>query len=426
MTAIRDVSTMFASMFSLVVFLTLFESRLDKKKTNTLILTLMLPLMAGNFILLLLLGPTVMSTLLLLTCTLPSLCFFLYLSKFRDGRFYFTFFFVDTLILEILYMTSILDFYLGNSYWFMLISRLILCPLLAAAVWKWLRPVYLRLQQDVKTGWGAFAIISLLFYVILSAEISIPTYITQRPEQLPGFLLLLILMPVIYLHFFRTLRQQQILHETDMHEQILQLQVDNMRQRMEEYHDSEQKFRIERHDYRHNLQTIAALVESEDYSSLRNLVAEYTDRTAPALPERYSCHPVLDAVLSAYLSRAREQHIRPALRLSFPDVLPVNETELATVFANALENAIHACEAVPEECRLLEITVMSDPCFMFQIRNSYRGPVEFDADGIPVSPRKNHGFGTRSIVTFCGKNNADYQFKADPNYFHLRISFCDI
>ena len=423
MTAVRELSTMFASMFSLVVFYTLFESRLDKKKTLTLTVTLMLPLMLGNFILLAILGPVVMSTMLLLTCSLPSLCFFLFLSKYRDGRFFFTFCFADTLILEIIYITAILDYYLKGGYWILVISRLILCPVLAVVVYKWVRPAYLWLQRDVKAGWGISASISLLFYIILSVEASVPTHITLRPEQLPGFLLQLLLMPVIYLHFFRTLRQQQRLHETDMQEQILQLQVDNLSQRMEEFHEFEQKYRIERHDYRHNLQTIAALLESGDQENIRRLIHEYAGGSQQPLPERYCDKPALDAVLSSYLRKAREQDIRLSLRLAFPEELPVNETELATVFANALENAIHACEDVPVENRHLEISVMTDPCFMFQIRNSYAHPVSFDADGIPVSLRQNHGFGTRSIAAFCNKHHADFEFKADPNCFCLRICF---
>ena len=97
MTAIRDASTMYASMFSLFVFIALFESRLSRRKTTTLILTLMVPLMLANFLLLLIFGPSVMSTLLLVTCSLPSLCFFLFLSKYRDGRFFFTFCFFGSI-----------------------------------------------------------------------------------------------------------------------------------------------------------------------------------------------------------------------------------------------------------------------------------------------------------------------------------------
>ena len=208
-----------------------------------------------------------------------------------------------------------------------------------------------------------------------------------------------------------------------MQEKILQLQVDHLNQRMEEYREFEQKFRIERHDYRHNLQTIDALLESGDREKIRELIHEYTGSSQQPLPERYCDKTALDAVLSSYLRKAREQEIRLSLRMAFPEELPVNETELATVFANALENAIHACEDVPVEKRLLEITVMTDPCFMFQICNSYAHPVTFDAEGIPLSPRQNHGFGTRSIAAFCNKHHADFEFKADPDFFRLRICF---
>ena len=93
MTTIRELSTMYASMFSLVLFMLLYESRLSQKRTMVLTLTLMGPLMLANFALLMWLGPVTMSTLILLTCSLPSLIFFWILAKHRDGRFFFTFFF---------------------------------------------------------------------------------------------------------------------------------------------------------------------------------------------------------------------------------------------------------------------------------------------------------------------------------------------
>ena len=40
---------------------------------------------------------------------------------------------------------------------------------------------------------------------------------------------------------------------------------------------------------------------------------------------------------------------------AFPDTIPVNETELATAIANALENAINACEALPAEKRYISL-----------------------------------------------------------------------
>lgn len=218
MTAIRDASTMYTSLFSLVLFLLLFTPRHPWKKTVTLTIALMGPLLIVNFVLLGLLGPMVMSTLLLLTCSLPSLIFFWFLSKYRDSRFFFTFFFCDTVILEILDITSVLDYFLGNTYLFMAVSRLLLCPVVAFAFRKWLQPIYIRLQAKVEKGWYTFSAIALILYVMISMDISVPSHITQRPQQLPAFILLLILLPFLYCHIFSTLAYQQEAYETEEQE----------------------------------------------------------------------------------------------------------------------------------------------------------------------------------------------------------------
>lgn len=423
MTAIRDFSTMYASMFSLVLFLILFESRLNPKKTRILTLALMGPLMAFNCILLVILGPEKMNTLLLLTCSLPSLIFFWFLAKHRDGRFFFTFCFADTLILEIIDLTAILDHFLGGTYIFTFVSRLILCPLLAFFLWKWVKPRYLEVQNSIRKGWFLFAAIALLFYAVLSMAMTIPTIITQRMEQLPAFILLLILMPVIYIHIFTTLEHQAKTHKMEEQDRILQLQVTNLRDRVEEFTASCEQSRIERHNYRHQMQTVATLLDSEQYADARAVIQEYTDVIAEPMLQRWCDHPVIDAVLAYHLHKARNKQIRVSTSLCFPKTLPVSEAELGTVFANALENAIQACETLDPNQRFLEIIVRNDPCFMFQIRNSYSGTVLLDDDDIPISRRKGHGFGTRSIVTFCENNHAYYDFKVDDSFFALRISF---
>lgn len=425
MTMLRDLSTLYTSMFSLVLFITLFEYRTSKKKFITMILTLAVPLMLVNFVLFVIVGPVTMSTLLLFTCSLPSLILFFSLAKYRDGRFLFTFCFADTVILELTHATSILDFFLGNTYIFMIISRLILCPLLCYAAWKWVRPVYRELQAKLKRGWFTFALIALLFYILMSLEMSVPSHITQRPKQLPAYIILLILIPAIYTHIYLTLQQQQRFYQMDMKDKILQIQVDNMRNRIEEFHAVNQKFRTESHDFRHKLHTIATLIEAEQYDTVQALVTEYSDGIQPQPLQHYCNNPILDAVLSSFLQKAGDHNIQIVTRLNFPDTLPVNESELATVFANALENAIHACQKVAPERRFLEIIVRTAPCFMFQIRNSCEGCAVLDAQGIPVSSKKNHGFGTHSIVAFCEKNKANYEFKPDSQFFSLRISFTD-
>lgn len=423
MTILREASTMYTSMFSLILFLFLFESRYRQKKTLLLSLCTMGPLMMLNFILLLVLGPQHMSTLMLVTCSLPSLIFFWFLSKHRDGRFFFTFCFADTIVLEVLSLTAIADFFLGNSYIFMAVSRLLLCPVLTFLCWKWMRPFYRNLQQNVSNGWYTFTFISLLFYILMSVSSSVPTPIAQRPEQIPAFLLLLLLIPIIYLHIFTTLYQQKLAHETAEKDHILSIQMASLMSRVEEFRAANDLLRQERHDFRHIVRTAATLIENREYEKLHLLVETYLQSLGKPPLENYSSHTLLDAVLSSYLQEAKRKNIHVCVKAAFPGQLPVNESELATVLANAIENAIHACEKIPEGRRFIELRVIDAPCFMLSLRNSFDGFIAFDDQGIPLSSRKEHGFGTRSIVAFCEKSDAFFEFKAQEQTFVMKIIF---
>lgn len=421
MTLFRDLSLCWCSMFSLILFLILFESRLSRKATIALSLGFMLPLLGANVALLFIYGPVAMNTMMLLTCSLPSLIFFWCLSKHRNGRFFFTFFMADTMIMEVMYVTSIADFYLGNNYLVMVVSRVVLCPLLTWATWKWIRPVFADVQSNVKKGWYSFSTMALIFYILLNISMGYPTKITERPEYLPAFGLLLILMPIMYGNIFRTLRNQQQMHSLDEQENILRLQVDNMTARVEEFSAADAKFRVERHNFRHKMQTIAGLVENKQYDELYALVQEYSDTIRETRVIRYCDYPVIDAVLAAYLQRAENKGIRVTAAIAFPDGLSISETELATVFANAIENAINACEKLPQHERFIKVKVLAVPRLMIQISNSYDGNAELSPEGIPVTHEEGHGFGTRSIVAFCEKHNVMYEFIADGQVFALRM-----
>ena len=421
MTILRDISLVYSSLHSLILFLILFESKFPKKKFLVWALSFSLPLLLVNLILLFFVGIGRMGTLLLMTCTIPSLIFFLFMAKYRGGRFLFTFCFSDTIVLELIYITNLLDYYLGNNYLVLFVLRLFLYPALEVLIYKFLRPTYLNLQHKIEKGWLIFAGISIIFYALLSLSTSYPSLITERPEYIPAFLLLLILMPLLYLHFFTTLGYQQKNYEIVRQESIMQLQMDHMKARMEEFHSADNKFRMERHNFRHKLQTIAGLMDKKEYMEIYTLLHQYNEDIKDTQIIRYCNHAILDSALSTYLHLAENKGISVSSKLDFPDILPVNEAELAMVFANAIENATHACLEMEPGKRHIELKVVSTPGFMFQIRNSFNGVVAFDENHIPITAKEDHGFGTRSIVAFCEKYHAYYNFKAEEDLFSLQI-----
>lgn len=424
MTIFKDISIIWAMFHSLILFILLFESKYSFKKTLRFSCSTMIPLIIVNTLLFIFMDYTNYTKVMLLTCSLPSLLFFFLLAKHRDGRFVFTFCLADTLVIEILYIIALIDYFVPiENGIFMLVACLIAYPALEFFIYRYVRSSYLEVQNHVASGWYLFAIIGGIFYVLITLSFAFPSMITRRPEYIPALVLIFILMPAVYTHILTTLNRQKKIYELTEQDNILKLQVTNLTERMQELNAADDKFRMERHNMRHKMLTIAGMLEKQEYERLYDYVEECNEAIQDTKVKRYCSNPVIDAVLASYLQKAEQKGISVYTQIVFPDPLPVNETELATVFANAIENATNACENLPAEERSIDVKVLTSPCFMLQISNRFDEAITFDESGVPVSHQKNHGFGTKSIVAFCEKHNAFYEFHARDHIFSLRINF---
>ena len=164
------------------------------------------------------------------------------------------------------------------------------------------------------------------------------------------------------------------------------------------------------------------MIRRGETDEVLNYIHDLQGEVAYAQPEHWCAQPLLDAVFSSYFAQARRQGIRVKARLDIPEELNVDAGELSSVFANALENAIHACAALPEEQRELVCTCISRPSLMFEIANPYQGTIRFDDHGMPQAQTPGHGIGIRSISAFCEKHDACLVCETRDGWFHLKIA----
>ncbi len=423
MTILRDLSVIWSLFHVLVLFVFLYDSRFSFRKTLTATSIFMIPLVAFNIVCFIHIGPERYAQLLVFLCSLPSLIFFLFIAKKPDGRFFFTFCLSNTISMEITAVTNLLDFFIPGEYYIvMFISRLIAFPLLEFLVIKYFRKPYLEIQNQIKRGWWMFAIVSILFYISLILESSFPIIVTNRLEYLPHALLILILMPLVYLNIFSVLYQQLKRFEAEESSTFLHLYTDMMEKRILDIEDNEEKMRIQRHDMRHRLNTIASMVQNKNYSDVLRYIESSNEALDNIQPALYCQNPVLNAVFSYYFQRARALGIHVEYDITLPSEILINVTELSTVFANALQNAINACTDLPEEKRVIKCKCISYPNLMFSISNSYNGAIAVDSDGFPVSDKPEHGIGTRSIKAFCKKYNTTFDYKITDEYVYFRMA----
>ena len=112
---------------------------------------------------------------------------------------------------------------------------------------------------------------------------------------------------------------------------------------------------------------------------------------------------MLGVGFASCFAQSESQGIPVEAKISVPDTLPVKEGELAIVLANALENAIHANLALPQEKRAIRCKMVGTPSIMLELSNPYTGSISFDSDGLPTTQREGHGLGVQSISASAAK-----------------------
>ncbi len=285
------------------------------------------------------------------------------------------------------------------------------------------RRPFLGLSKNIRNGWGILSLIPCFLIMFVMAFALYPVHYTQSTSTVVLIYLFGIVIVIIYFSIFQYLTIQYQFQMTSHNQELLKLQVQNIREKAAEITAVAEKARIDMHDIRHRLQTIASLMENGETQSALDYISNSISQLRLQKSVLYCNDPILNATLSFYLERAAEENIVLETHFSIPDTLPADSAELSIVFANALENAITACRQLSEHNRKIICKCIQKPKFMLEISNPYTGTITFSKDGIPISNEAEHGIGTRSIMAFCKKNNVFYNFTAEDGWFMVTLVF---
>lgn len=417
-----QISIAYCMVHMYVLLLLLYEHRGTKKVFWTSATALFLITSAVCLWIMMTKGIAAMGQYGVLIGSVPSLIFLFAFSRQRNAQFVFIFCLCDTVCMWIELTTGLIDYAVGGGGVVTLILRLAAFPLLEYAVWRWLRRPFLETSHIVRHSWLLFALLTGVCYLILVMLSVYPVIIFQRPEDIPLTVMVLTLIALAYTTIFLALFEQLHTLETQERQRVFEAQTMIMYHRVEDMRRAEENIRIQRHDMRHQFQTIATLARRGDTKALLDYISTSQNMLDAAGPQRYCTNPTLDAVLVHAAAQAEAQGIRMEMSIALPAALPVDALELSIVFANALENAVCAVGKLPAGQRCIICKSVRQPRFMMEISNPYAGEVAFDREGLPVSDKPGHGIGTRSIVAFAEKYHALCRFRAENGWFKLQIA----
>ena len=418
--ALRDLSIMVLMAHCLIMFMMLYESRFSRSKTYAALITLYTAAVIVMLLVVHFHGIQVAGQVMVLICVLPSLTLFFFMAKNRGARFLFTFCLVDTLMLVIMILSRLLDTLLGDTGVVMLLIRLFVPLLMEYLLIKYVRKLYLRLQRTAKKGWLAYSLLSVMFYLTILVDTFYPRNILDRMEETPQLVMVLLLVPIMYLTIFTSLARQLALTESQQRQRTLELQVQLVDDRLKLWEEKERSLNILKHDLKHQMLLLDDYIKSQEYERAQAYIATLSEHIDKSVLKNYCQNRAVNVVLSYYQSAAREKGIVLMTSVTLPEALRVEETDLAVVLSNGLDNAIRAVEGCPDKLISVKAFVETDTLYL-EIKNSFQGSVRFE-DGIPVSKQEQHGFGARSMAAIVEQYGGTHSFRVEEGHFVFRCS----
>lgn len=419
MTVFRELSLLWSLFHILILFMMLYRSRYSKRKTFFLTGVTMGPLILLNVAGVMIFGSELMGKIFILTCTLPSLLFFWFVSKDKKGKFFFTFCLADTVALWIIVVTNVLDFYFGEEqYILMFIGRLLLFPLAEWAAVRHLRKPYMELQESVAKGWGIFAGMTALYYILLAVISNYPMVITKRPQELLAFTLILVLMPMTYATIFVALYRQLQLFRKQQSERILQEQKNIVEAQL----DNQQRIRKMKHDMKGHTVTLSGLLAAGKIQEAQEYLKS-VEMEMGTLQRQFCSNPYLNAVFIFYSGKLEKLGAECRLDIQIgEEELPY--MELCQILSNGLENACDAVKGLPIEERIVSVQVKYNRDYLImRLRNRCQADLYVEKGTIPATDKEgqDHGFGLLTVQEAAGRLNGEMFCYTENGNFVLDV-----
>jgi len=172
------------------------------------------------------------------------------------------------------------------------------------------------------------------------------------------------------------------------------------------------------HDIRHKLAHYNTGMTDREKEELAELVNLYDMNW-------HTGNPTLDILLAEKGTLCKKNGIQLTCMGDASALHFLSEMEVYSLFGNALDNAIHAVQALPPEQRQISIVLKCRGGMVsVSVDNYYSGTLTFQ-DGLPQTTAPNsqgdHGYGMKSMRMLARKYGGDLSARAENGTFSLRF-----
>lgn len=184
----------------------------------------------------------------------------------------------------------------------------------------------------------------------------------------------------------------------------------------EESKESIDIINVKCHDLRHQLSALKGKVDKEELSRISAAIDIYDGSFKTG-------NDALDVVLTEKSLLCRNKDIRLTCMLDGTPLSRMKESDIYSLFGNAMENAVNGVSGLDVEKRVISMRSLKKEGFgIIFIENYYEGKISLE-DGIPVTDKNTayHGFGMKSMKMIVEEYGGEMEVSVSGDIFRLEI-----
>jgi len=228
--------------------------------------------------------------------------------------------------------------------------------------------------------------------------------------------ILQILLCIIYYFIVNALHKMA---EAEDRNRILEMQTKQF-ESLQRYIDHDARAR---HDFRQTIYTLNSLSSEGDYDSIREYLNRYIDTLPSKETTDYCSDSALNALLNHYAGRAANNNISADIQVLLPTDLQVDSIDLCSIVGNILENAINACNEIPDASPFIKLIISTEQGneIYIAMTNTFSGNIRQKKGRYLSTHKGGNGIGLISIATTASAYGGTASFSHDKNLFYSDI-----
>lgn len=303
-------------------------------------------------------------------------------------------------------------------------------PLLLIVV-KYISPYIIRLKDESRTIISLFFLLPLTYYILEYAfTVYTDLLYTGKAviiEFMDSFIVILYFtLSIVTLHLSNkknTAERKNI---------ILSAAATQAEKEISQLTDYQKQAAIYRHDLRHHMTFIQNCLINNHTEQALDYINEINTSLDNTRITRYCNNEAINLILSSYINKANKTGITTQISVTASDFSGYKITDLCSLLANAIENAINACtsqnsttnnplaDSEKNNSHLITIRMFEkNNKICINISNTYSDEPQF-INQIPVTSQLGHGIGIRSIISVVEKYNGIYAFFTKDGIFYFQ------